>query len=175
MSNLYFGPYNDPGDTHNLHHWEVNHDPDCHNPAFTVERNVQALSISLSLRNRGAAASPNDLVVTLYAAACGLFGAVTDVNALVQRILLNGLPNPGDNQDNISTYVQEWGASTGNTPDVPAFNPVLDTPWVSNSVQWSIPAYSNSVILVATLVTATGGQQPQGSYTTDPCVAVWLG
>jgi|GEM_PF-1817339 len=177
MSNLYFGPYNDPGDTHSppLHHWDSNHDPDCHNAALTVDRAGQVLNVTLALRNRGSDPSPSDLVVTLYAAACGLFGAVTDVNGLAQRILRNGAPNPADNPDGISTLLQEWGSGTGTTPSVAPFNQSFDAPWVSDVVQWVVPAYSCSFILIATLFTAAGAQQPFGAYTQDPCVAVWLG
>jgi hypothetical protein len=171
MSILYFGPYNDPGDTQTFHHWDPNHDPDCHNSAFTVDRVGQLLNITLAVRNRDTSDSPNDVLVTLYAAVCGLFGAVTDVNALVQRILRNGDPDPINNQDKVTTYVREWAPGT----PVPAFKPTFDDPLILDSVQWSIPAYSNSVILVATLSSATGGQQAGLNYTQDPCVAVWLG
>jgi hypothetical protein len=177
MSNLYFGPYNDPGDTQTppLHHWEPNHDADCHNAAFTVDRVGQVLTVTLAVRNRGTEPSPSDLVVTLYAAACGLFGAVTDVNGLVQRIMLNGSPDSSVNPDGVSTHVHEWGPSTGTTPAVAPFNATLDNAWFSSGVQWVVPAYSSSFILVATLFTAAGMQQPIGVYAQDPCVAIWLG
>jgi hypothetical protein len=178
MSILYFGPYNDPGDTHTptpLHHWEAGHDPDCHNAAFTVDRSLQVLTITLAVRNRDVNPSPSDLVVTLYAAACGLFGTLPDVSSLISRILANGLPDPSSNPDGVSTYVNEWSTRNGNAPFVPAFSSTTDTPWLSNQESWTVPAFSSSVILVATLSTATGSQSPSGPYTQDPCVGIWLG
>lgn len=175
MANLYFGPYNDPGDTQLRHHWDANHDPDCHNASFIVDRTGQRLDIRLAIRNRGSNASPGDLVVTAYAAACGLFAAVPDVTALVRRVLLNGSPNPSDNEDQVSTYLRRWSVASGNVAVVPAYNPALDTPWISESVPWMIPAYSSSFVLVATLSSASGGLLPTSAYTQDPCVAVCLG
>jgi hypothetical protein len=177
-SDLYFGPYNDPGDIHTRYHWSDSHDPDFHNPAFLIDRTGQTLSIVLALRNRRIA-TPAGVTVNLYAAACGLFSTIADANTLVGRVLANGSQNPLTNPDLVSTYLQEWSALKGNAPDnnIPPYSSASDTPWLSETITWPIPAFSNSYVLVATVsCTSYGvGPDPADAYTQDPCVAVWLG
>ncbi len=178
-SDLYFGPYNDPGDTNLLFHWKGGHDPDCHNPAFTVDRTGQSISIVLALRNRRIADTPSGVLVNLYAAACGLFSSVTDVNDLVGRVLANGGKVASANPDLVSTYLQEWSGlpQDNNEPFVPPFQSGSDNPWSSEVITWSVPAFTNSYVLVATVSSSSYGvgPDPLNPYTQDPCVAVWLG
>jgi hypothetical protein len=175
-SNIYFGPYNDPGDTHVLHHWEPNHDSDCHNPAIIVDRapNSWTMNISIFLRNRPTTGpndivTPDDVSVKLYAAACGLFLAVPDVEDIVNRLL--------QGQGGVQP-IKKWDVDHENAPAVPPYNLGLDTPWPSEPVPWNVPPYTSSLIVVATLQTVSGHQAPVGAvgtFTRDPCVAVWLG
>lgn len=171
---IYFGPYNDPGDTQGKHHWDNAHDSDCHNPAIVVDRapGSWTINVTLFLRNRPLGGnidieSPDDLSVRLYAAACGLFTTVVEAEGIVSRLLAGeGGVQP----------LKKWDPDHGNTPIVPAYNLGLDQPWQSEKISWTVPPYTSSVILVATLQTTQGQQSPEAPhFAQSPCAAVWLG
>lgn len=163
---LYFGPYNDPGDSQDLHHWDVGHDPDCHNPALTVIPGTNAdqsisLSIWLAVRNNSTVVSANDVAINLYAAASGLLDEVADVNDLAVMLLNNaGI-----------TQIGQWQNQT-----IPAHSALQDNVWTPGGpINWNVPAYANGFILMATLQSLAGGQFPAPAYSQDPSVGLWLG
>jgi len=165
---LYFGPYNDPGDTSGTHHWDFPHAPDFHNPALTVTPTTNAdqsvgLSIALAVRNITTVAVTADFV-KLYAAACGLLNSASDVNQLAGTILSNMGGSP----------IGSWSVGLGNTMDVPPHSLIADDIWSPPGlVTWTVPPYASGFILVAVL--QAPGQDVQTNYTADPSVAIWLG
>lgn len=160
---LYFGPYNDPGDHSGNRHWQQPRDPDFHNPAFTITRAGSVVSIAFAIRN-------HDTVlhtltgVNLYAAACGLLTTASDVDALANMVVA-------------TTAIGSWPNSGGQSMDVPAISSAQDLLWsstlVAAAIPWTIPAFANSFIVIATLQTTT--QAPGIAYSSDPSAAIWLG
>jgi hypothetical protein len=164
---LYFGPNNDPGDHSLTRHWQYPHDPDFHNPAFTITRAGNVVSIAFAIRNRDSAAHTLDSV-NLYAAACGLLTSASDVNTLVNMVVTT--PSIG-----------AWPNLDGQSMSVPAINSALDSNWSSTAVApaitWTVPAFANSFIVIATLQSGSTipVQLPHLDYASDPSVAIWLG
>ncbi len=159
---LYFGPNNDPGDSSGTHHWQYPHDPDFHNPAFTITRVGNNLSIAFAVRNRDTVVHRLD-VVNLYAAACGILASATDVNTLASMVISAGVT------------INSWSALSVPPPDVPPINSVADTFWSPPATAWTIPAFANGFIVIATLQCAATGQAPHADYASDPSVGIWLG
>ena len=163
---LYFGPYNDVSDSQGLHHWDLGHDPDTHNPAFTVVKTTNAnlsttLNITLAVRNSATTPSATDVSITLYAAASGLLDEVADVNALTAMLLSNAT----------TTQIGQWQNQT-----IPAHSPLTDNVWSPGGpVSWNVPPYADGFLLVATLQSLAGGQFPSGPYSQDPSTGLWLG
>lgn len=165
---LYFGPYNDPGDSHAvpLHHWEAGHDSDCHNPAFTVIPATNAdqsisLTIWLAVRNNSTVVSANDVEINLYAAASGLLDQIADVDELAVMLLTNAA----------TTRIGQWQNQT-----IPPRSALVDNVWTPGAaVNWNVPAYANGFILMATLQSLASGQFPAPAYSQDPSVGLWLG
>jgi hypothetical protein len=164
---LYFGPYNDPGDSQNLHHWDVGHDPDCHNPALTIGSTInpdqsKTISIQVSIRNIDQNNQYTDVIINLYAAVSGLLNSIADVTTLAGMVLTNPL-------------------TTGITP--PAWTPQTVRPYsatvdnvvVLGPVSWTVPAYANGFIVIATLDSNNANEHPTAQYTQDPAIGIWLG
>ena|ERR1700690_347583 len=160
---LYFGPNNDPGDHSGPHHWQYPHDPDFHNPAFTITRAANVVSITFAIRNRDTVAHTLDSV-NLYAAACGLLTSASDVNTLANMVVT-------------TTPLGTWPNLGGQSMSVPPINSVVDTFWspTGAAITWTVPAFANGFIIIAALQCAATGQSPQPNYASDPSVGIWLG
>ncbi len=160
---LYYGPYNDPGDTGGAHHWDFPHAPDFHNAAFTVSRTTNpdqsvGLSVNLAVRNITPGIVTADFV-KVYAAACGLLNTATDVNQLAATVLTNMSLVP----------LASWFSV-----DVPPRSLIADDFWSPpGPVTWTVPPYASGFVLIAVL--QAGTQTVQNNYTGDPSVAIWLG
>ena len=164
---LYFGPYNDPGDSTGKHHWDHPHDPDCHNPALTILSTInpdrsKTLNIAVAIRNSDPVNGFPDVVVKLYAAASGLLNSVDDVTMLAGLVLNNTpttqLPTPWPPQ-----AIGPFSSAADNVVVLPG------------SVSWLVPAYASGFIVIATLESTSANQFPAPDYTQDPSTGIWLG
>ena len=160
---LYYGPYNDPLDANNTHHWDLPHAPDFHNAALTVTPTPNAvhgvdLSITLDVRNITSSIVTADFV-KVYAAACGMLNTADDVNQLAFTVLTNMAATP----------IAQWPLV-----DVPGKLAIADVSWSApGPILWTVPPYASGFIIIATL--QAGSQQVQSDYVGDPSVAIWLG
>ena len=161
---LYYGPYNDPLDANNTHHWDFPHAPDFHNAALTITPTQNAihgvdLSITLAVRNTTTSIVTADFV-KVYAAACGILNTAADVNQLAGTILTNMAATP----------LNQWFLV-----DVPGMQAIADVFWSppTGPMLWTVPPYASGFIIIATL--QAGTQQVQNDYVGDPSVAIWLG
>jgi len=162
---LYFGPNNDPGDHSLAHHWQYPHDPDFHNPAFTITRAGNVVTITFAIRNRDTVAHTLNSV-NLYAAACGLLTSATDVNTLANMVIA-------------SPALVTWPNLGGQSMLVQPNTSVVDTFWspTGPAITWTIPAFANGFIIIATLQCSSTNpvQLPQPDCASDPSVGIWLG
>jgi hypothetical protein len=161
---LYFGPYNDPGDSLGKFHWDLPHDPDCHNPALAISSTTnldqsKTISITVSLRNSDQNNQYSGIIVNLYAAVSGLLNSIADVTTLAGMVL-----------SNTGTTIITPAAWTPQTVDV--YSSTQDNAVVLGPVSWTVPAYANGFIVIATL---DATQHPTAQYTQDPSIGIWLG
>ena len=164
---LYFGPFNDPGDSTGKHHWDHPHDPDCHNPALSIIGTTnpdksKTLNIAVSIRNSDPNFGYNDVVVKLYAAASGLLNSVEDVTMLA-GLVLNNTPTTQLSTPWLPQTIGPYLSVAGNVVVLPG------------SVSWVVPAYANGFIVIATLESTSASQFPATNYTQDPSIGIWLG
>jgi hypothetical protein len=168
--NLYFGPYNDPGNSVTKHHWDTPHGPDCCNPALSVVRHDKNAIVNLAVRYTGSQPSPGDVVVTLYAfGRKALFNNLGEVDQYVQNMITHSAhtlvpPSP-------------WQFQI-----VPARSSLTDNYWSPGAIAWHIsPGNATLLVVVATVQSASLGQQPSMMVppvpppTQEACVGVWIG
>jgi hypothetical protein len=167
-SNLYFGPYNDPGGSTGKKHWEAAHDVDCQNPAFIVRKNLTTYTIKIAVRNINTSASPTDVSVSVYGIKVPSSMSLSKIDTWAGQLAAGTLASqvPGGTQTTFSIAPN----------NIPQYSSSTDFPWVAGPISWG-PSGAKGIILVAKLTCPTWGLLPTPGLaaTVDPCIAVWVG
>jgi len=165
ISNLCFGPYNDPGWPSGSKHYNLPHDFSCLNPAFVVRKSGHTYTVQVAVRNVSSQVSPSDITVSLFGRTVPSPLSSQGLDSVVTNMF-------GGHPANIITGQTTFMITTGIAP----YSSANDYPWMVGPVIFT-PLQPKGVVLAATLSSATWGLAPTpGTLPThDPCVAVWVG